>query len=433
MNFKKTVAIAAAAGALAAISVPAMALENEFHGMYKFMGYQSNFYNGSGAQALSATPRSGFFAEQRARLQYTAKANNDLKLVTHFELDSRFGGVAGVYKGAGNDSGNLDADQLTLETKHVYLDFNAANTNFKVGIQGWSDAYQGTFLLADMTGVAATKKLGAATLQGAWFRINDDSATNAVVSDLVSDVFVVDGKFAINKDLALGTSFYANIDKDAATAVKLYMLGVNADIKAGPVSVKPFITVQRGDKTATTEFKGYSLGAVSKIKLGSNAINLSALVLSGDTNAATEEKSYATIAAAQTYFNAANMWLLVRNAQGINTSSSVLGNDMTVGGRGIVALFAGFEGTAGKVFYNANVGYAQTNVKQGVEKKPLGTEVNAQVGYKLFDNMSVSVAAAYAMLGDGLGSDTAADNIAGFGVTNADNPYLANVQLSYAF
>ena len=42
MNLKKTAAIAAAAGALAAISVPAMALENEFHGMYRMFGYMTN-------------------------------------------------------------------------------------------------------------------------------------------------------------------------------------------------------------------------------------------------------------------------------------------------------------------------------------------------------------------------------------------------------
>ena len=37
---------------------------------------------------------SGFIAEQRARILYTAKASDDLKLVTHFELDSRFGGTS---------------------------------------------------------------------------------------------------------------------------------------------------------------------------------------------------------------------------------------------------------------------------------------------------------------------------------------------------
>src|SRR5690349_7152452 len=88
MSFKKKMLTVAAVSALtAATAVPAMALENEFHGMYKFMGYQTNFFTGVGG-VLDDQPRSGWFAEQRARILYTAKANDNLKLVTHFEMDA---------------------------------------------------------------------------------------------------------------------------------------------------------------------------------------------------------------------------------------------------------------------------------------------------------------------------------------------------------
>ena len=62
---------------------------------------------------------------------------------------------------SGNDAGNIDADQLTLETKSVYLDFNCPITgaNFKVGLQPWADSYQSLFLLADMTGVTPPRNL----------------------------------------------------------------------------------------------------------------------------------------------------------------------------------------------------------------------------------------------------------------------------------
>ena len=439
MNFKKTAIIAATAGALAAISVPAMALENEFHGMFKIMGYQSNIYNGESAGKLSADPKSGFFAEQRARLQYTAKANADLKLVTQFEMDARFGGKNAAYKGAANDSGNIDADQLTLETKSVYLDFNCPITgsNVKAGMQPWADAYQSVFLLADMTGVQATKKFGPATANLGWFRFDDNtvnSATDAQVGKQTADLLVLDGKFAVNKDITVGASYY-NIQNDTGLAATapfelLHMLGFNADIKAGPATIKPFIAYQFGDRTATTDVKAFMLGAVAKIKAGPGAVNVSALYLSGDDNA-NNEKSFTNVGAGFTYFNAANMWLLVRNAQGINTSDSVLNNDLTVGGRGLMGIFAGYEGTAGKVFYNANLGYAQVANERGSEDGVIGTEVNAQVGYKLFDNLSASAALAYAMLGDGLSSSTPSERFGG--AANADDPYLVNLQLSYTF
>lgn len=457
MNFKKTVAIAAAAGALAAISVPAMAFENEFHGMYKFMAYETNFFEGntlSAAQAntlLRKDAHSGFFAEQRARLQYIAKASDDLKLVTHFELDTRFGGLQAPgtgYKGTvtGNDSGNIDADQLTLETKSIYLDYNCPLTgaNVKVGMQPWADSYQSLFLLADMTGAIATKKFGPATGTLGWFRFadRDKAASLAGPGKQTADLIVLDGKFAVSKAITVGASYY-NVQNDApATAAVagtttalpiaasaspasfelLHMVGLNADVTVGPANIKPFAAIQFGDlnSAAGTKNKGILLGATSKTKVGPGAVNLSAIYMTGDTGK--QEKSFRTLGANYTYFNAGNMWLLLRNGAAVNSSTSISGNDMTDGGAGMLGVFGGFEATMGKVFYNANIGYAQDDkVAAGFTKKGLGTEVNAQVGYKLFDNLSASGAVAYAFLGDK------------FDAKKADDPYAVNLQLSYTF
>lgn len=425
MNFKKTVAIATTVGALTALSIPAMAMENEFNGMYKFMGYYTNFINGAGSPILSKDAESGFMAEQRARLKYTAKASDSLKLVTQFELDSRFGGIKEGYKGTtGNDSGNLDADQLTLETKNIYLETICPLTGatLKIGMQPWSDSYQSLFLNADMTGIHASKKIGAVTGSLAWFRFNDDTAkADPAVGKITSDLIIADAKYAVSKDLTIGGSYY-NIKDDQAIITKferMHMLGLNADVKVGPTSIKPFAAFQFGDinMSAGTEMKGYLLGAVTKTKIGDGAINLSALYLSGDDNAK-HEKSFKTVSAGATYFGAANMWLLVRNKDEINSSTSVFNNDMTDGGKGLVGVFGGYEGKMDKVFYNANVGYAQND--KGTAKG-IGTEVNAQIGYKISDNLSSSISAAYAVLGDR------------FDATNADDPYLVNLQWSYTF
>lgn len=441
MNIKKTVVIAAAAGALAAISVPAMALENEFHGSYKFMAYQSNFFEGStlsfnqAQNVLRKDAKDGFMAEQRARLQYTAKANADLKLVTQFELDTRFGGSTAGYKGTtGNDSGNIDADQLTLETKNVYLDVNCPITgaNVKVGMQPWADSYQSLFLLADMTGAIATKKFGPATASLGWFRFDDNSAVPSTTANtaytsgpgkLTADLIVLDGKYAISKDMTVGASYY-NIQNDAGAATApfelLHMIGLNADINVGPANIKPFAAFQFGDINSKDTMSGMLLGATSKTKVGAGAVNLSAVYLSGDeTNgAAGGEKAFKTVGAHYTYFNAANMWLLVRNGAAVNSSTSILGNDMTAGGLGLVGLFGGYEAAMGKLFYNANIGYAQT--AKG-SNKGIGTELNAQVGYKVYDNLTASGAVAYAILGDA------------FDAKKADDPYAVNLQLSYTF
>lgn len=443
MSFqKKLLAFAAVSALSAATAVPAMALENEFHGMFKFMGYQTNALQGGDAKVLASDDaHSGFFAEQRARIMYTAKANDNLKLVTHFELDTRFGGIKVTdtkgYKGTynGNDSGNLDADQLTLETKNVYLDFNCPITgaNFKVGMQPWSDAYQSLFLLADMTGVIGTKKVDNFTGSLGWFRFDDNTAaiaaadtTNTGAGQYTADLIVVDGKYALNKDITLGASYY-NVQNDSGTTTPsydlLHMIGVNADMKFGDAVVKPFAAYQFGEKNSSTDISAYMFGATGKVKVGPGSVNFAGYYLSGDNNNTGDVKSFQTISAATTYFNASNMWLLQRPGQAINTSTSLLGNDNTAKGLGSAGVFAGYEGTMDKVFYNANVGYMTTSKKNAAGDKSIGTEINAQVGYKVYDNLSASVAGAYAFLGNYFDA-TAPD---------ADNPYLVNVQLSYAF
>ena len=105
----------------------------------------------------------------------------------------------------------------------------------------------------------------------------------------------------------------------------------------------------------------------------------------------------------------------------------------TNGGLGMWGVFAGYEGKVDKLFYNVNAGYAETaHSANAAEKKSLGTEVNMQIGYNIFDNLQASVAGAYLMLGDALGGN-ADQNILTSTFADADDPWMANVQLSYTF
>lgn len=445
---KKLLAVAAVSALTVATAVPAMALENEFHGMFKFFGYESNFFNGLQGN-LAKDAQSGFFAEQRARIQYIAKANDNLKLVTQFELDSRFGGKpspSGPY--FQNDAGNLDADQITLETKNVYVDFNCpiTGTNVKAGIQPWADSYKSVFLLADMTGVIASKKFDPLTVSLGWFRFDDNTAATGVPGKLSADLIVLDGKFAVTKDITVGASYY-NIQRDTAVTPAininqvelLHMVGANAAMKFGPAAVDVFGAYQFGEVNANDDLSAFMGGATAKVKVGPGNINAAAVYLSGDGSplaTAGDRNDFKIVSTGTSYFNPSNMWLLIRSGQGINTSTSVLNNDLSVGGRGLVGFFAGYEGTVDKFFYNANAGYAmtakeRTNAAGVKEDGSIGTEINAQVGYKLYDNLSLSIAGAYAFLGDGLNSAVAAERVGG--AADADDPYMTNVQLSYVF
>jgi len=477
MSFKKTILAVAAVGALtAATAVPAMALENEFHGLYRLFAFESNAETGGSTFNLQKNARDTFFVEQRARLMYIAKANDDLKLVTHFELDARFGGQdtsktsanASNAAGASNkypigDGGGLDADRVSLEMKNVYLDFNipATPVNMKVGIQPFNDAFQGVFGNFDGAGAVASAKIGPFTPTLGWFRIGDNNfvAKNVLASSEIlpgkqsQDLIVVDGKFAITKDIVVGGSYY-NVQNDRGSAAVisdpttnynlLHMLGANASVKVGPAALSGFLAYQFGDFSDTRKLSAFAGSAIAKVEAGPGKINGSVLYLSGnkDTNTTGDFKAFRQLDTTGTvsYFNPSNMWLLVRNGQTINSSTAIGSTDLTKGNNGFIGFFGGYEVALNKLFVSGNVGYGMVDKKGTADSSSIGTELNATIGYKLYDNLTASFTAAYLILGDGANKKTGtvlhSNSIATpvvVGVADASNPYMTNIQLNYVF
>jgi hypothetical protein len=474
---KKSLVVLSAAAMIAAAAVPALALENEFHGMYRSFGYLTNAYSGGTAFSLSADGQTVSYVEQRARIQYIAKASDDLKLVTHFEMDALFGGKSdGKYAGAG-DAGVLDADGISLETKNVYLDFNvAAPLNVKIGIQPYNDALQGVYGNFDGAGAVATGKFGIVTPSLGWFRLANElgsngAATYTAIGKKTTDLTVLDVKAAVTKDITVGANYYL-LNRDTtltavtgpypttittapaagssaaanSTAQLVHTLGLNAAAKVGPAAINAFAAYQFGEFSDARDLAAYALGAVAKVKVGPGNVNVSGLYLSGDKSTTGDYKGWQEIQSngGVSYFSASNMYLLVSNVADINTRTAIGTNDLTKGGRGLLGMFAGYDAALGKIFTAANVGYAQVAEKRGTEKGSIGTELNATVGYKLYDNLSVSLNGAYAILGDG-----AKNTVANGGINYADSkgvsqfysgatgtakdPYVTFARIDYVF
>ncbi|GFO56200.1 histidine kinase [Geomonas sp. Red276] len=510
MSFKKTMLAIAAAGVVTATAVPAMALENEFHGMYKMKYFISNFDNsGSGYYAETAaatTSRSAVnYFEQRARLFYTAKANDNLKLVTGFELDSVFGdksqGTLAGTTGVGttgnittafrNSGGALDTDAVNLETKWVYLDFNVPNTttNVKVGAQPIKDSIKGVLFDCDAAGIITSTKVADATVNLGYFRGYEGNAGDVNgggtaglglkmgVNNL--DLAIVEGKYAISKDLSVGLGYYGIYDyRDYANQMFDNTVAAFADGKVGPVALSGFVAGQFGKiyndagvnstmngNTSNTDLSGFAANAAAKVKVGPGSARLAFLYTSGDDGTdANKNKSWqslqqsvnglpsATKAGALNTYNESGMMLLNRNAaaQGGSSDRSIM---YTTGNRdqGIIGAFAGYDATiTPKVYASANVGIGFTaedrthnnndkgdadaikpkNLKTGQFNSSnfLGTEINVEGGYKLYDNLTASVQAAYVILGDyykGTSVSTAGDDPA--------NPYSVRFVVSYVF
>lgn len=477
MTFKKKALALAAAGVLtAATAVPALALENEFHGMFRFDGITGNFLTGGsgpGYSLLANNPLTRTYVDQRARLQYIAKASDDLKLVTHFEIDSRWGDNSYAPYGAGatstvsrNNGGALGADQVNLETKSVYLDFNIPGVpvNGKVGMQPIIDSYKGVLYNADAAGALFTGKTGALTTALGFFRFDDNRSANgttSVVGKLTRDFLIADAKYAINKDIKVGASYYYyNDDKSAVGSpaitapspyatgkdVELHMAGLNAAANFGMVSVDGFVLGQDGRFNDNhVSALAANVGAKVQLPVGKVKTNFLYTSGSGDTRynhsfiPVTNETSNAY---GENSFYDAGMQLLMRSPYGMSNSDQAIVYDNGNRGQGIVAGFLGYDATYGKTFANANAGFLAAARSNDTVKPTnnvttdknssnyMGTEINAEVGYKLYDNMTASVQGAYVFLGDyfkGTAKTHAGDG------TDPTNPWLARILLNYTF
>lgn len=514
MSIKKTVAIAAAAGALAAVAMPAMAFESEFHGSYTLQYFLSNYETGGGGPILYGAPAAtattpgvvkGFnttenlkmnnFFEQRARINYNAKASDDLKLVTWFEIDSRFGDAA--QSGATrNSGGGMDADAVNLETKNVYLQFKvpATPTTMKVGIQNWTDSLKGIFLfVGDLAGVHTSTKVGPATINAAYFRGWDNSfslntARPRGMDNL--DFGVVEGKFALSKDVNLGALYYLYADGRAnttpvlnlpgaavgtitpanANAVMIHTMGLTGDAKLGDLSLSGFAAYQFGlikgfAGTADTAYQNaVALNLAAKAPIGPGTFRTAALFTSGNDQNASDGKSKHLTgwygvqytpplnAAASTGSNM-NSWtegqmmLLDKGARGYATTDAAIiynaGNGTTMANQqGQFCLTAGYDLNVTPKFYvNSNLGVAwaaKTNNLKPVDNATggkngtnfIGTEINTEIGYKLYDNLTANVQLGYVVLGGYFNG--ALKNGAG-SATDPENPYTSRIGLRYVF
>jgi hypothetical protein len=531
MSIKKTILAVAAVGALtAATAVPAMALENEFHGMYKMKYFVSNLDNGSNGyfyegpsatQIVRGTSQSAAnYFEQRARLFYNAKANDDLKLVIAFEMDSVFGdrsqgGFSSVNTGVNttgtvnsgtafrNTGGALDTDAVNLETKWVYLDFNVpgAPVNVKVGTQAIKDSLKGVLFDVDAGGIYTSTKIGnSAKVNVGYFRgyegnggdITGGGSTGGIgfkmgVNNL--DLVILEGKFNVTKDIAVGANYYGYFDyRSNAATILNHTVGLNADANVGPLSLSGFVAGQLGtirnqsgsgtnsvnNATAAltngnVDMTGIAANVTAKVKVGPGTAKLAGLYTSGDdgtragrnhswlslqqsVNGARSQSSASSLNS----YNDSGMMLMNRNAsaQGTTTDRS-LGWTTNNRDQGLILATAGYDATlTPKLYANANVGFGWTSASRTANlndlgdtdaRKPfitggtagrtnasnfLGTEFNVETGYKLYDNLTASVQAAYLVLG---GYYNGTNQAAGKQGTDPENPYTTRIVLSYTF
>ena len=446
MKSSKTLAALVTLGLAAAVATPAMALENQFSGAFTSFYDLTNYSAVYGQKdPVKDAPTENYFV-QRARLGYTAKASDNVQLVTLFELDYTFWGNSS-YTTARNSGGALGADSVNIETKNIFLELNYPAMNTKIGMQGVDDAFKGSIFSADMAGIKLGHNYTNASVAAGFFRWNDSGADFGL-GKKVNDMFMLDAKYNLNKDLKIGAAYYYINDNRANTTftkgtvigytangdeiygtdstsvtttndAKIHTLGLNAEGTFGPLTVNGFAVKQFGDLDATSRAKGYELNAGARLDLGAaGTLRSELLYVSGGSNA---------------FFSADNgyegggfydneMVILGRDKNAFTLDAAIVFNGANRG-QGVMFGSLGYDYTfTNKLSASANAGFAAVtkNTLGTSNSDYLGTEINAETNYKLTPNVTVGARAGYVVLGDYFNA-------------GEDNPYDVKLLAKFAF
>lgn len=456
---KKTLLVLAAAGALtAATALPALALENEFHGAFTTFYDLSNYSaigneNEATAKGLSDdAPTQNYFVE-RVRLGYTAKASDQVKLVTRFELDYNFWGNSS-YTVARGSGGAIGADSVNIETKTLYLDLNYPAIKARIGMMPNTDVFKGLIFDADMAGILLSHEYANANVSAGFFRWNSDSPVGKNTNDMIS----LDGKYAFSKNFKLGAGYYyITDDRDNGTTTtitpvgdptgytadgtpvyatpptvvtvdnpandaEVHTLGLNAEGAIGPVTLNGFALMQFGDRAAGVDAKGYAFNVGARMPLAGGTLRSEFLYVAGGSNALYN----AGDGYESGQFYDSELVILGRDKNATTIDNAIIYNVENFG-QGTILGSVGYDyAFTDKLSASANAGFAAIEDDDnpsyaGGDSNYLGTEINAETNYQLTPNVTLGARAAYVFLGDY------------FDGLDADDPYDVKVLVRYAF
>jgi len=290
---KKFTVLMLAALLVVAFAMPASALENIFGGMWQTRFFTQKYFDGGddGNNNTDITQ-----VDTRTRLYYTAKLNDNLKLVNKFEMDAVWGDAV-----TGTNYGDAGADGIKIEIKNSYADFNVGPANFLVGVQNFTLG-RGFVNNDDAAGMKAIYKVNDGLYLpfiwkkdiegGAGISTNNDSANYQDI-----DMYVFTPLIYLSKDIKINPYYAFMNSRDGAQVsampnlsdnVNVSIIGLDFDAKMGAASFWFTGVFQTGDATATAAGAGVAnrivgaVGAADGISADS-AADRTKTVVAGDS------------------------------------------------------------------------------------------------------------------------------------------------------
>ncbi len=365
-------------GGVAASS--AQAFENQFGGYWRTrLFYQDEF----------TADQDYFRVDNRTRLYYTAKFNDDFKFVNKFEFNTNWGDT-------GTAGGGIGADGRSIwRIKNSYADFTMGSVRTKVGIQGAAIA-RGFIFDDDFSGIMMTGNMGAASVTPFWIAVQsedgggedfDRNYFGATVGVKISDAVSLTPYFLYD---AAGSGSTVTVDDatGAETSVAAgdwdnWYLGTDFDMKMDAVSV--WGTLIYNSAEIMDDDRDAFLGAVG----------VDAGIAHGQAFYAGEEF---VSAAGQSYYWSEILGLGVFDNASPGGPSNAISN--------VWAVNAGVTlKPADKLKIDADVWYAMLAEEDENGEDELGLEFDGKLTYALMDNLTADVVLAYLVAGDATGDE----------------------------
>jgi hypothetical protein len=333
--------------------------------------------------------------------------------------------------------------------------------------------YKGIFVGTDAAALTTVTKLDNTTLYLNWVRgydnkdfngaagtipvigANTAGATNGWPGRYSLDSFMLDAKYDVSKELKIGASDYVVYENLTTGSNVLNTMGLNASYNFGPGVVDGFVLFQFGDNAASNfgqvgqKVSAFAANLGGKVKAGPGTARANFLYASGDDGkghvSAFQGLNQLGDKNTTSTFPAAQMTMLITNTKYAANTDRGLINTITNYNQGVMGAFLGYDVDIDKAFIKTNLGLAaaarenQTfkpkNLKSGgFNTNYIGTEINAEVGYKISDNLTASLVSGYVFLGNYYKNTAYKNNTASAdNIITPDNPWKNMVVLNLTF
>jgi len=435
---KKLALFAVAALFCVAVVAPAFAVEHQFGGLWQARFYTQQNFSGEEDDARDVS-----LVDTRTRIYYTAKINDNLKLVNKFEMDTVWGNHA-----TNNKYGDIGADGISVEVKNTYADFSFGDTNFKVGTQHFALA-RGFLFDDDFSGAIITYKGDGFTLPFIWIKAyeggvgdsqNDDDVDYYAIAPCFN---LMDDALTLKPYLLYNYTSYEDTDSsfleglgsiEAATGFNLdqqeieaWYLGFDLDYAADELSLW-FTAIYEGGNVTFAEdseeidIEAWLVALGGAYDFGDFGIHGQGFYASGQDD--DEDLVAFTAPVGQSYYWAEIMGLGMFDNRGWSNNNSVNAPGDEITNIWALNLGATFQ-PMDKLTAKFDIWYAQLaedELAPGQEDE-LGTEVDLKLTYKLMDNLNLDLVGAYLFAGD-------ATSAAG---ENEEDPYELGARLTIKF